>query len=59
MVVARSGSRIVRSPAGPLASTLQHLAGLGANPSIQGTVEKLRFSIPSVLRASAAPDLER
>ena len=30
-----------------------------ANPSIQGTVEKLRFSIPSALRASAAPDLER
>jgi hypothetical protein len=29
------------------------------NPSIQGTVEKLRFSIPSALRASAAPDLER
>jgi len=32
---------------------------LVANPSIQGTVEKLRFSIPSALRASAAPDLER
>jgi hypothetical protein len=32
------------------------------NPSIQGTVEKLRFSIPSALRfsiPSAAPDLER
>jgi hypothetical protein len=37
------------------------LAALTArpNPSIQGTVEKLRFSIPSALRASAAPDLER
>jgi hypothetical protein len=32
---------------------------LPPNPSIQGTVEKLRFSIPSALRASAAPDLER
>ena len=29
------------------------------NPSLQGTVEKLRFSIPSALWASAAPELER
>jgi hypothetical protein len=29
------------------------------NASIQGAVEKLRFSIPSALRAPAAPDLER
>jgi len=29
-----------------------------ANPSIQGTVEKLRFSVPLRLRRSVAPDLE-
>ena len=29
------------------------------NPSIQGTPEKLRFSVPSRLRRSVAPDLER
>ena len=32
---------------------------LQANPSIQGTPEKLRFSVPSRLRRSVAPDLER
>ncbi|HUW97566.1 MAG TPA: hypothetical protein VMV40_01825 [Acidiferrobacter sp.] len=30
---------------------------LPANPSIQGTPEKLRFSVPSL--CSVAPDLER
>jgi len=29
------------------------------NPSIQGTPEKLRFSVPSAVPASVAPDLER
>jgi hypothetical protein len=38
-------------------SVLQTL--LPPNPSFQGTVEKLRFSSPSALRASAAPELER
>ena len=28
-------------------------------PSIQGTPEKLRFSVPSALRAPAAPQLKR
>ena len=32
---------------------------LPPNPSIQGTPEKLRFSVPSRLRRSVAPDLER
>jgi hypothetical protein len=30
-----------------------------ANPSIQGTPEKLRFSVPSRVPRSVAPDLER
>lgn len=30
-----------------------------ANPAIKGTAEKLRFSVPSALRAPAAPYLER
>jgi hypothetical protein len=30
-----------------------------SNPSIQGTPEKLRFSVPSGLRPPVAPDLER
>ena len=41
-----------------MVKSIQYFA-LTPNPSIQGTVEKLRFSIPSALRASAAPDLER
>jgi hypothetical protein len=32
---------------------------LGANPAVKGTAEKLRFSVPSALRAPAAPYLER
>ena len=30
-----------------------------ANPSFEGTAEKLRFSVPSALRAPAAPQLKR
>ena len=30
-----------------------------SNPPLQGTPEKLRFSVPSALRAPVAPYLER
>ena len=40
-------------------SPARSAAAAWPNPSFQGTVEKLRFSIPSALRASAAPELER
>jgi hypothetical protein len=31
----------------------------GPNHSFEGTAEKLRFSVPSALRAPAAPQLKR
>ena len=47
-------------------SVLVRLAGASAlvtamfaNPSVKGTAEKLRFSVPSALRAPAAPYLQR
>lgn len=32
---------------------------MGANPPLQGTPEKLRFSVPSGLRPPVAPELAR
>ena len=32
---------------------------MAANPAVEGTAEKLRFSVPSALRAPAAPHLAR
>ena len=36
-----------------------HPTAMFANPSVKGTAEKLRFSVPSALRAPAAPYLQR
>ena len=42
-----------------LAGVSAYATAMFANPSVKGTAEKLRFSVPSALRAPAAPYLQR
>lgn len=39
--------------------TLSPRTAMRANPPLQGTPEKLRFSVPSAVRALVAPELAR